>query len=229
MENSNQLERPDADALLAAINTQRKRLQQMIDERTRDLESEKQKLASINKEKAHLLLQVANAAKEYERLSKEDSLTGLSNRRELDRILSHEFERAVRNGRPLSIALADIDFFKKINDLHSHAVGDEALRVVAHILKEGCRGIDMVGRYGGEEFVLVLPEADLEVARQICERLRVAIQQFDWQSKQSGLKLTMSFGLATLSDETSYERLVALADARLYKAKEGGRNRVCAG
>ena len=214
---------------ITQLNVQRQRLQEMIDERTRDLEAEKQKLASINKEKAHLLLQVANAAKEYERLSKEDSLTGLSNRRELDRILSHEFERAVRNGRPLSIVLADIDFFKKINDLHSHAVGDEVLRVVANILKEGCRGIDMVGRYGGEEFVLVLPEADLEVARQICERLRIAIQQFDWQSKQAGLKLTMSFGLATLADEESCERLVALADARLYEAKKAGRNRVCAG
>ena len=214
---------------ITQLNVQRQRLQEMIDERTRDLEAEKQKLASINKEKAHLLLQVANAAKEYERLSKEDSLTGLSNRRELDRILSHEFERAVRNGRPLSIVLADIDFFKKINDLHSHAVGDEVLRVVANILKEGCRGIDVVGRYGGEEFVLVLPEADLEVARQICERLRIAIQQFDWQSKQAGLKLTMSFGLATLADEESCERLVALADARLYEAKKAGRNRVCAG
>ena len=212
---------------VAQLNAQRKRLQQMIDERTRDLESEKLKLESINKEKAHLLLQVADAAKEYERLSKEDSLTGLSNRRELDRILSHEFERAARNGRPLSIALADIDFFKKINDLYSHAVGDEVLRVVANILKEGCRGIDMVGRYGGEEFVLVLPEADLDVARQICERLRAAIEKFDWPSKQAGPKLTMSFGLVTLTDETSFERLVALADARLYEAKAGGRNRVC--
>ncbi|MCY7387358.1 MAG: diguanylate cyclase [Burkholderiales bacterium] len=211
----------------AQLNAQRIRLHLMIDERTRDLELEKQKLESINKEKAHLLLQVADAAKEYERLSKEDSLTGLSNRRELDRILSHELERAVRNGRPLSIALADIDFFKKINDLYSHAVGDEVLRVVANILKQGCRGIDMVGRYGGEEFVLVLPEADLDVARQICERLRVAIEQFDWPSKQARPKLTMSFGLVTLTGETTFERLVALADAKLYEAKAGGRNRVC--
>ncbi len=212
---------------VAQLNAQRKRLQQMIDDRTRDLESEKLKLESINKEKAHLLLQVADAAKEYERLSKEDSLTGLSNRRELDRILSHEFERAVRNGRPLSIALADIDFFKKINDLYSHAVGDEVLRVVANVLKEGCRGIDMVGRYGGEEFVLVLPEADHEVATQICERLRAAIERFDWPSKLAGPRLTMSFGLVTLTAESSFERLVALADARLYEAKAGGRNRVC--
>ena len=213
---------------VAQLHAQRKRLQQMVDERTHDLEQEKQKLESTNDEKARLLVQVADAANAYERLSKEDSLTGLGNRRELDRILAHEFERAVRNGRPLSVALADLDFFKKINDLFSHAVGDDVLRNVANILKVGCRSIDMVGRYGGEEFVLVLPEADLEVARQICERLRAAIESADWASKYPGLKVTMSFGLATLSNESSYERLLALADGRLYDAKSGGRNRVCA-
>ena len=212
---------------VAQLNSQRKRLQRMVDERTHDLELEKRKLESINNEKARLLMQVADAAKAYERLSKEDSLTGLSNRRELDRILAHEFERAARNQRPLSVALADLDFFKKINDRFSHAVGDGVLREVAHILKEGCRSIDMVGRYGGEEFVLVLPEADGEVAQQICERLRLSIERFDWAGTQAGLKVTMSFGLATLSGETSYERLLALADKNLYAAKEGGRNRVC--
>ncbi len=212
---------------IAQLNAQQIRLREMVDERTQDLESEKQKLESTNKEKARLLVQVADAAKAYERLSKEDGLTGLNNRRELDRILAHEYERAVRNGRPLSVALADLDFFKRVNDLHSHAVGDEVLRIVANILVEGCRGIDMVGRYGGEEFVLVLPEADGEEARQICERLRVAIESVDWASKNAGTKVTMSFGLATLSGETSLERLVAQADAKLYEAKAGGRNRVC--
>ena len=212
---------------VAQLNAQRKRLQQMVDERTRDLEREKQKLETTNNEKARLLLQVADAAKAYERLSKEDSLTGVGNRRELDRILAHEFERASRNGRPLSVALADLDFFKKINDSWSHAVGDDVLREVAQILRDGCRNIDMVGRYGGEEFVLVLPEADAEIARQICERLRADIESVDWASRTPGLKVTMSFGLATLSAEASYERLLALADKRLYEAKESGRNRVC--
>ena len=213
---------------VAQLNAQRRRLQQMVDERTQDLEQEKKKLESTNNEKARLLVQVADAAKAYERLSKEDSLTGLGNRRELDHILAHEFERATRNGRPLTVALADLDFFKKINDHFSHAVGDEVLREVANILRDGCRSIDMVGRYGGEEFVLVLPEADLQEARQICERLRVAIERFDWAGKKPGLKVTMSFGLATLSGEASYERLLAKADTHLYDAKEGGRNRVCA-
>ena len=85
----------------------------------------------------------------------------------------------------------------------------------------------MVGRYGGEEFVLVLPEAERDMAHQICERLRATIENFDWALRYPGLKVTMSFGLATLSGEASYERLLALADKRLYEAKESGRNRVC--
>ena len=212
---------------IAQLNTQQQRLRAMVVERTQDLEHEKQKLESTNREKARLLLQVADAAKAYERLSKEDSLTGLNNRRELDRILAHEFERASRNGRPLSVAMSDLDFFKSINDRHSHAVGDEVLRDVASILKEGCRGIDMVGRYGGEEFLLVLPETGRDEALQLCERLRATIENFDWASKADGAKVTMSFGLATLSDEATFERLVALADKHLYEAKAGGRNRVC--
>lgn len=222
---------------IAQLNSQGLRLQSMVDERTRDLELQKQKLELAGNEKARLLLQVADAAKAYEKLSKEDSLTGLSNRRETDRFLAHEFERAGRHGRPLTVALADLDYFKKINDIHSHAVGDEVLRVIATILKDGCRSIDMVGRYGGEEFVLVLPEADREVALQICERLRVAIERFDWSAierkdrpaaQQASLKVSMSFGIAMLTNEPNFERLVAVADEQLYKAKEGGRNRVCA-
>ena len=218
-------------------------LQRMVDQRTADLEGEKQKLESTNNEKAHLLLQVADAAKAYERLSNEDSLTGLANRRELDRVLAQEFERAARASRPLAVVLADLDHFKMINDQHSHAVGDEVLRIVARILMDGCRSIDIVGRYGGEEFVLVLPEADVGIARQICERLRLAIENYHWAGIDVGkdvavvtalktiprnkLKVTMSFGLASLSAEANVESLLALADKRLYEAKQGGRNQIC--
>jgi len=211
---------------VAQLNAQGERLRQMVDERTQALEQEKQKLEAANNDKARLLIQVADAAKAYEKLSKEDSLTGISNRRELDRFLALEFERAVRNKRPLSVVLGDIDFFKKINDLHSHAVGDEVLKQVALILKDGCRNIDMVGRYGGEEFLLVLPDKDIDQARQVCERLRAAIESFDCTSMGAGPRVTMSFGLATLTNEVSYERLLAIADERLYEAKEAGRNRV---
>ena len=211
---------------VAQLRVRQQTLQRMVDERTADLEREKKKLESTNNEKAQLLVQVADAAKAYERLSNEDSLTGLANRRELDRVLAREFDRAVRTGRQLSVALADLDYFKTINDRYSHAVGDQVLREVARILQVGCRSIDVVGRYGGEEFVLVFPEAGLDTARQICERLRLAIEGHDWQGIKSGITLTMSFGLVEFSGETNAEELLARADKRLYEAKEGGRNSV---
>lgn len=209
------------------LKAQRTLLHKTVVERTQELELEKQKLESASNEKAKLLVQVADAARAYEKLSKEDALTGIPNRRELDRFLAHEFERAVRNGRPLSVALGDIDFFKKINDLHSHAAGDEVLRSIALILGAGSRHIDMVGRYGGEEFVLVLPETDRDEAMAICERLRQSIESSDWETKGAGPRVTMSFGVAALQGDASHERLMARADARLYEAKAGGRNRVC--
>jgi diguanylate cyclase (GGDEF)-like protein len=212
---------------VAQLRSRQRTLQKMVDERTIDLEREKKKLESTNNEKAQLLVQVADAAKAYERLSNEDSLTGLANRRELDRVLARELDRALRTGRPLSVAMADLDFFKKINDQYSHAVGDNVLREVAQILLRGCRTVDIVGRYGGEEFVLVLTETGLDTARQVCERLRAAIQEHDWHAIKPGIELTMSFGLVENAGESSYEAMLARADKQLYEAKEGGRNRMC--
>ncbi len=209
------------------LESQRTLLHVTVQQRTRELELEKQKLESASNEKAKLLVQVADAARAYEKLSKEDALTGLPNRRELDRFLAHEFERAVRNGRPLAVALGDIDFFKKINDMYSHAAGDEVLRSIAQILGADSRNLDMVGRYGGEEFLLVLPDTGRDEAHAICERLRLSVEAFDWQAKGAGPRVTMSFGLAAMDADSSHERLVARADARLYEAKAGGRNRVC--
>lgn len=213
-------------ARVTQLNARGRQLQSMVDERTLALEQEKQKLEDANQEKARLLIQVAEAAKSYEKLAKEDGLTGLANRRELDRNLTLEFDRASRNARPLSLALADLDYFKKINDQYSHAVGDDVLRAVANILAEGCRKHDTVGRYGGEEFLLVLPETDSQAAWIICERLRVTIERHDWSVIAANLTVTMSFGIGTRSDETTVDRLLAIADTHLYQSKADGRNRV---
>ncbi len=203
----------------------------LVDDRTRDLAIEKEKLERTNREKASLLVQVQQQSEAYEKLSKEDSLTSLANRRELARFLSNEFERAWRKQRPLCVVLADLDGFKAINDHFSHAVGDDVLRVVARILNEGCRTIDMVARYGGEEFAIVLPETELEAARGLCERLRHAVAQYDWQTIRPELVVTMSFGIATnLPKDTEpamdHDKLLDAADAQLYGAKSAGRNRV---
>lgn len=212
------------------LEAQKSLLHQTVEARTSELEAEKRKLQSISEEREQLLQQVAESARAYEKLAKEDALTGIANRRELDRVLASEFARAVRTGRPLSVVLADIDHFKRINDENSHAVGDSVLKHVAQSLKGACRKIDSVGRYGGEEFLLVLPETGLDEALQICERLRRSIAEEipgDAFQKDKDLpQITMSLGVASLADDTTHERLIARADAKLYEAKYGGRNKV---
>ncbi len=217
-----------------------------VEERTQDLALEKGKLEQANDEKTRLLSQVQEKSEAYERLSKEDSLTGLANRREFDRILSAELARATRTRRPLTVALADVDFFKQVNDTYGHAVGDEVLRIVAQLLRGTSREIDRVARYGGEEFAIVLPETHLGDAAALCERLRNAVGNYDWSKLQSDLKVTLSFGVAAnieldsvnesndasvraaVSTRNAHERLLAIADQRLYRAKVEGRNRVVA-
>ncbi|HEX4858201.1 MAG TPA: diguanylate cyclase [Usitatibacteraceae bacterium] len=204
------------------LEAQRRLLRETVTARTRELEEEKRKVEAVSNERARLLMQVAESARAYERLSKEDSLTAMPNRRELERFANFEFARAVRTGRPLAIALGDVDHFKLINDRHSHAAGDETLRHVARVLKEGCRTIDMVGRFGGEEFLLVLPETTREGARLTCERLREAVEALVLPVE--GMKVTISFGFAIYDNDATWEQMLRRADAFLYQAKQSGRN-----
>jgi len=202
-------------------------LQQRVDEQTADLAREKEKLEIANEEKARLLIQVREQSEAYKRLSNEDALTGLANRRELDRLLSLEFERARRNPRPLAVVLADLDHFKRINDHFSHSTGDEVLRVVGRVFREGCRVNDVAARYGGEEFALVLPDTNIDESAALCERLRVEIEQYDWSQFHPDLKVTMSFGIALAAGIDHKDKLLDAADHKLYEAKVAGRNRVC--
>lgn len=118
-----------------------------------------------------------------------------------------------------------------MNDQFSHAVGDDVLRTVARILMDGCRAIDMVARYGGEEFAIVLPETEIAEARLLCERLRQAVEQFNWPSIRPGLSTTMSFGIAARNADMAdpamdHDKLLDAADEQLYAAKRAGRNKV---
>jgi diguanylate cyclase (GGDEF)-like protein len=207
-------------------------LRQLVDERTKDLAREKEKLELTNEEKAKLLVQVKEQSEAYEKLSKEDALTGLANRRELTRFLTLELERAQRSQRPLCVVLADLDQFKAVNDEFSHAAGDDVLRVVGQILQNCCRAIDMVSRYGGEEFAIVLPDTDIAEARLLCERLRSEVEKYAWHNIRPSLSVTMSFGIAAAvfatpaSGAISQDKLLDAADAELYNAKRAGRNRV---
>jgi diguanylate cyclase (GGDEF)-like protein len=156
-----------------------------------------------------------------------DALTGLPNRRHLMAAMETEVRRAGRSGRPLSLALLDVDRFKAINDTHGHPVGDEVLRVVAEELREVTRGGDLLGRFGGEEFAIIMPETGLDQAQLACERLRraVATRILNYPNGTSG-HVTISSGVALLSGDEGCDHLVSRADGALYQAKAGGRNLV---
>jgi diguanylate cyclase (GGDEF)-like protein len=172
-------------------------------------------------------LQVRYRVAELERASLEDGLTGLANRRQFDARLLAEFERPPQ-ARPMALALADIDGFKAINDRFLHVTGDEVLRAVARLLRQQVREADLAARFGGEEFALILM-ADAGDAEAVCERIRLAVQGFEWSRLHPQLAVTVSIGLAVRAEAGSAPDLLRLADARLYRAKGGGRNCVCAG
>lgn len=166
-------------------------------------------------------------AEAMRQLATRDSLTGLYNRRYLDEKLAEEFARAVRYQHPLSVAIFDIDGFKAINDRFSHNVGDRTLKTIANLLLESVREGDIVARFGGEEFVVVLLETPLIGAQRVCEELCRKIAQYDWAQLHPELMVTISAGLAADTSVNHHERLLHLADIKLYEAKRQGKNRVC--
>lgn len=192
-------------------------------ERTRrEAELHKLRYAEVSQQNAELQAR----AEHLDRQVRQDSLTGIANRRYLDKFLAGKFVRAKAQGEPLSLVFADIDHFKKVNDGFSHQVGDAALRQVAQILEQHCRPHDLVARYGGEEFVLVLPGTEGNAAWKVCERMRLAVEAFEWDQVAPGLRITLSLGFAEIGTVDSVERLVAKADLELYQAKRSGRNQV---
>ena len=158
-----------------------------------------------------------------ERLAISDPLTGLFNRLRLDQVLLDEWARRQRSGADLSVILLDLDHFKAVNDSHGHQAGDAVLTAVALLLKDGSRHLDVVGRWGGEEFLVVCRDTDLAGAAVLAEKLRqsVANHLFPVVGQR-----TASFGVATLRDQEDIDTLLARADAALYRAKDAGRNRV---
>ena len=166
------------------------------------------------------------ARRTAEQLASTDPLTGLFNRRgfvEQGEIL---WSVAKRNGRPMALVVLDLDQFKAINDAHGHAAGDRALEETARLLGDACRRGDLLARWGGEEFVLLLPETTLAQAMAFAERLRRGISFRELEIDGRALRLGASLGVAARGSHDSLQALIADADARLYEAKEGGRNRV---
>ncbi len=192
---------------------QKKSLEASVNLRTVDLEREKAELVRTREQMRHF--------------AEHDDLSGLWNHRIIVDRLRGEVERSRREGMPLSIILADLDFFKRINDTYGHPAGDKVLKKAAAIFQDMVRSYDWVGRYGGEEFLLILPGSGFMNARQRAEELRVAIAEAGVVEGNSVISLTASFGVAS-GFPTSHEELIREADAALYRAKNNGRNCVVA-
>ncbi len=206
--------------------TRYKQIEQELTTSLKEKERALEELADANKVKTKLLAELRAQTEVLEKQTREDALTGLYNRRYLNMQLEQEFKRAKRYGNPLSVVMCDIDYFKKINDTFSHQVGDEVLKTLGRIFKAYSRSVDTVARFGGEEFVLVLPETPKEKAVLLCEKLRAAVEHYPWSEIHKELSVTMSFGVSDNVRVSHYEKLLAEADEKLYEAKNSGRNRV---
>ena len=157
-----------------------------------------------------------------------DALTGLYNRRYMESHVGTLVEQATTRGKPLTVLVMDIDYFKSINDTYGHDAGDDVLREFAIRIRKSIRGIDLACRYGGEEFVVVMPETDLGVATMVAERLRrrIASETFPIQQGARGIEVTISIGIAALGCDDTPASVIKRADQALYRAKRDGRNRV---
>lgn len=159
-------------------------------------------------------------------MSIRDELTGFYNRRHLMELLDHEKNRSLRGNTVFTIAMLDIDHFKKVNDTYGHQSGDEVLRTVSTVIYNTMRNTDFCGRYGGEEFVLVLIQTDIKEAMIGAERIRVNIEKCLFPNIGADFRVTVSLGLAEYKMREDVETMIARADRALYQAKNGGRNRV---
>jgi len=194
----------------------------------RDFSHEDLALASAFGRLAVVHADEATMATNLRRSAELDSMTGALNRRTIDLWLARGFSEAHRNAQPISVLFADLDHFKAINDTYGHACGDACLRHVSAVLRRELEPTDLLGRYGGEEFLLLLPGRDADAARRLGERIRAAVERaaLDWNGVQ--IRLTVSIGVAPrLPDEHAPAAAVERADKALYAAKRAGRNQVC--
>ncbi|MFB2765463.1 GGDEF domain-containing protein [Marinobacter shengliensis] len=170
------------------------------------------------------------ANEQLAKLSMTDRLTGLLNRGTWENLVDAEYERYRRYGQATSLVMFDIDHFKPVNDNYGHLAGDEVIRHTAQTTRNNIRQSDSAGRYGGEEFGIILPETDAENARLICERIRESIEKSTVETSAGNITYTISMGIAQLTDEPeNYMQWMQKADEALYAAKESGRNKVVVG
>lgn len=156
-----------------------------------------------------------------------DSLTGLMNHIRIKEQIASEVSRARRKSIDVCVAMLDIDHFKQVNDTYGHAEGDKVIKTLAHLLRQRLRKSDSIGRYGGEEFAVVLPDCDMANAQELLESIRLGFQNIRFIADHRGYSVTLSGGIASITQHGDPEALIGAADEALYAAKHGGRNRVC--
>jgi diguanylate cyclase (GGDEF)-like protein len=164
--------------------------------------------------------------KELENAAYIDALTGLYNRKHFTELANVDIERSLRLNQPIYTAMLDLDFFKKINDTHGHAAGDQILKATAGIIRHTIRSYDLVGRYGGEEFVLLITNLDIKEACHMVERIRENMENNVTSYEDISMKVTCSIGLAKFTENDTLETSLKKADEALYAAKNSGRNLV---
>ncbi|MBU0970323.1 MAG: GGDEF domain-containing protein [Proteobacteria bacterium] len=196
----------ETEAVVASGQTLRKQM----DETTSEIDTLKKELEGIKQ------------------AAKTDMLTGLLNRRGLDEALSNTLKNSLDNSIPFSVILADLDHFKKINDTHGHLVGDNVLKLLSRLLTKHIKGKDIAARFGGEEFILVLPDTPLKGAYVLAEQIRMSLRAMKWATKDSGKPIgtiTISLGVAQYKPDEPVKSLIQRADDALYFAKKSGRNK----
>ena len=208
-----------SDAYQSMAKQNEQSLTARLNKQLRQLE----KVARISDRYQHMMRDLNEALREA---STHDSLTGLANRRLLVERLKKEAERYTRYRRPFSIAMLDVDHFKSINDRYGHELGDSALTEIARVLDAEIREQDICGRWGGEEFLILMPETDAASAAQVMERVRGAIQRLTIRAQTDLVGITVSAGIAEHQPGESYSETINQADHALLEAKRGGRNQL---
>ncbi len=221
------LTKPWENAELLSVVTQAAERHHLLSENERLVTELKRLNEGLEKTVQERTADLTEANERLAKLAMTDPLTKILNRRAFFARFAEEVERSRRYSRALVVAMIDVDRFKEFNDMEGHLRGDEALKRIAATLQSSLRKTDLLGRYGGEEFIVVMPETGLAPATETCERLRVAIEDLEFQGKDEPAYLTVSIGVASYPDQgNTMEALTESADQALYQAKNGGRNRV---
>jgi len=204
------------DVLAFLVNQTVLELGSLVNARQRQADEERDRLERLIQERTT----------ELRLLATKDPLTGLLNRRHFFQLAEEECARCRRYDRPITVVMIDLDHFKKVNDNHGHAIGDEALRLTAAAMHKELRQQDLICRYGGEEFVVLMPETNAQRGYEVQERIRAGIAQIDLRDGDQGVPLRVSIGVTQWHPPESIELAIERADANMYQAKSAGRNRV---